>query len=87
MFALGRINRCRDGGSAKLWNINWLLVLTTAILFVFNSGGIIPYDGVPREEIVTVHLALPAVFITLGCTGIAFAIACLIFNFVYRNAK
>ena len=68
-------------------NINWLSVLTIAILFVFNSGGILPYDGVPKEEIVTVHPALPAVYITLSCVGIAFAIACLIFNFVYRNAK
>ena len=35
----------------------------------------------------TVHPALPAVYVTLSCVGIAFAIACLIFNFVYRNAK
>ena len=53
----------------------------------FLTGGIIPYDGVPREEIVTVHPALPAVYINLGCTGIMFAIACLIFNFLCRNAK
>ena len=56
-------------------------------MYIINSGGIIPYDGVPREEIVTVHPALPAVYITLSCAGIVFAIACLIFNFVYRNAK
>ena len=47
----------------------------------------IPYDGVARREIVTVHPALTAVYTVLACAGIVFAIACLIFNYVYRNAK
>ncbi len=54
---------------------------------MLNIIGLIPYDGVPREEIVTIHPALTGVYVTLACVGIAFAIACLIFNFICRNEK
>ena len=49
--------------------------------------GLVPYDGVPEKVIVSVHPALTAVFIVLACVGITFAVACLIFNFIYREAK
>ena len=49
--------------------------------------GTIPYDGVPREEIITIHPAVSSIYIILACAGIGFAIACLVFNFVYRTAK
>ena len=54
--------------------------------FMIDTGSI-PYDGVARKEIVTVHPAISSIFVALACAGIAFTIACLIFNFIYRNAK
>ena len=52
-----------------------------------HTDELIPYDGVPREEIVTIHPAVTSVYIILASAGIVFAIACLIFNFVHRTAK
>lgn len=49
--------------------------------------GSIPYDGVPKKEIATVHIAITCLYFVLAFAGIAFAIACLIFNFIYRNQK
>ena len=50
-------------------------------------GGITPYDGVPLEEVVSVHLSLTVIFSILATAGIAFAVACLIFNWIFRNRK
>ena len=49
-----------------------------------EPGGI-PYDGVPNEEVVSVSLGLAVVFFILATAGILFALACIIFNFVYRK--
>lgn len=49
--------------------------------------GLIPYDGVAGEVIVTVHPAVTSVYMILACAGIAFAIACLIFNYIYRKTR
>jgi hypothetical protein len=49
--------------------------------------GPVPYDGVTESQDVTVHPALSSIFIILSCSGIVFAIACLIFNFAYRKTK
>ena len=47
----------------------------------------IPYDGVPREDAVSVHLSLTIIFAILATVGIAFAVACLVFNFIFRTKK
>ena len=47
----------------------------------------VPYDGVAEKEIVSIHLALTVVYIFLACVGIGLAVACLIFNFKFRNSK
>ena len=47
----------------------------------------IPYDGEPEVEVVTVHPALTALVLILTTAGVIFAIACMIFNFVYRNRR
>ena len=52
-----------------------------------HTIGLVPYDGVPDKVIVSIHPALTAVFVVLACVGITFAVACLIFNFIYREAK
>ena len=47
----------------------------------------IPYDGEPELEVLTVHSVLTALVLTLTTAGVTFAIACMIFNFVYRNRR
>lgn len=51
------------------------------------SDGLVPYDGVPEEEYVTVGIPVTVVFILLSVAGIIFAVLCLIFNFVFRNKR
>ena len=50
-------------------------------------GGVIPYDGIPLEEVVSVHPSLTVIFSILATAGIAFAVACLVFNFIFGNRK
>ena len=50
-------------------------------------GGAIPYDGVPEEKEVSVDLSLTVIFFILATAGIVFAVACLVFNFLFRNKK
>jgi len=45
------------------------------------------YDGVPLEQVVTVHTSVTVIIIFLACCGIILTAACLIFNFVFRNRK
>ncbi len=49
--------------------------------------GLIPYDGVPIEEIVTVAVPLTVIYSAFATAGIIFNIACLVFNFIMRNKK
>jgi len=56
-------------------------------IFSFFSGGVTPYDGVPDEEVMPVHSSLTVIFSTLAAAGMAFAVACLVFNFIFRNRK
>ena len=49
--------------------------------------GSIPYDGVARKEILTVHPALTSIIMILACAGVLFTVACLIFNFIFRSRK
>ena len=51
------------------------------------SGRLVPYDGVPTIEYVTVAIPVTVVYVLLSVAGIIFAILCLIFNFVYRNKR
>ena len=62
-------------------SIEWGLVIYAQVT------GLVPYDGVPIAKVVTVHLAVTCIYIPLACAGIVFAITCLLFNFLYRNAK
>ena len=50
-------------------------------------GGVIPYDGVPWEQVVSLHLSVTVIFSILATAGIAFAVACLTFNCMFRNRK
>ena len=46
-----------------------------------------PYDGAPIPQIQSIHVAVTVVFVTLSTAGIVFAIACMIFNFIFRERK
>lgn len=47
----------------------------------------IPYDGVARNETVTIHPAITSVGVLLATLGIMFGIGCLIFNFIFRKTR
>ncbi len=53
----------------------------------FHSDGLIPYDGVPVEQIETVAVSLTVIYSIFATLGISFAIVCLTFNFIFRNRK
>ena len=57
------------------------------MLLLYHTEGLVPYDGVPGEEYVTVGIPVTVVYILLSVVGIIFAVLCLIFNFVYRNKR
>ena len=45
------------------------------------------YDGIPREEMVTVHISVTVIIVFLAGCGIILTITCLVFNFVFRRQK
>lgn len=49
--------------------------------------GLVPYDGVPIEEDVTVSVILTTVFTLLAIAGIIFTVVCIAFNVVFREKK
>ena len=52
-----------------------------AILYIFMTP-----DGTPKSHIhETIHVALFAAYTVLSVVGAVFAIACLIFNLIFRN--
>jgi len=47
----------------------------------------IPYDGVPLEQVVTVHISVTVIVVFLAFCGIILTAACLVFNFVFRERR
>ncbi len=56
-------------------------------VYLCYPDGLVPYDGVPIEEIETVAVPLTVIYTLLATAGIIFAIVCLVFNFVFRQRK
>lgn len=50
-------------------------------------AGLIPYDGTPREEIVTIALPVTIICSALNICGIICAVICLLFNIIFRKKK
>jgi len=50
-------------------------------------GGIIPHDGVPVEQDVTVAFPLTVTLSILAFAGIVFSVVCLAFNCIFRKKK
>ena len=47
----------------------------------------IPNDGIPRKDTVTIAIPLSVVYTILAIAGLLFSVACLIFNFIFREKK
>ncbi len=63
-----------------------LTVITLLIILFYILEGV-PYDGVPLNFTVSVHLSVTVTFSILATFGIVFAIICLILNIAYRKTK
>ena len=50
-------------------------------------AGLVPYDGTPREEIVTIALPVTVICSALNICGIICAVICLLFNIIFRKKK
>lgn len=60
--------------------------ISGGFLIVFFAAGI-PYDGIPFEEVVTLHVSVTVIFLLLASAGMVFTVVCLIFNFAFRNRR
>ena len=47
----------------------------------------IPYDGVPRQEVVSIHPSLTAIVALLVAAGLTFSVVCILFNMIFRKRK
>ena len=60
-------------------------------LFISNVliiiGSVIPYDGVPQEDLVTVALPVTIIFSTLNTGGIVYALICFLFNAIFHKKR
>ena len=50
-------------------------------------AGMVPYDGIPSEETISINAAVTALFVILATAGVAFTVICLLFNIIFRNSK
>ena len=57
------------------------------MMILYSSSGGPPLDGTPIKIIRTFKLWLIVIFDCLASLGIVFAIACLVFNTVFRKRK
>ena len=64
-----------------------LLKLRCANADLMLLGHNIPYDGEPREELVTVMVPVTAIFIVLSISGIIYAVICFMFNAIFHKKR
>lgn len=55
-------------------------------LLLSKTGGA-PYDGKARDRTNTDHHALDSVYSIAAIAGIVYAVACFVFNTVFRNKR
>lgn len=79
-------------------NLRLTIVVTIMVLTPYHyaihctymhilSGGNVPYDGSPVEAVDHTHVALTVIYVLLGILGLVFAVACLIFNTLFKNKR
>lgn len=66
-------------------SINW--GLTLKLVNSWQLGGLLPYDGVTDKVLVSIALPVTLISVVLAIAGIIFAVACLVFNFVFRKKR
>ena len=73
---------------AKSFLVNWFSIARNniVILWSVDADGV-PLDGSPTIVVRTFQIELVVVFYILTTVGIAFAVGCLLFNFIYRERK
>ena len=54
---------------------------------ILIAAGGTPHDGSPAHVLVTVSFPLAMVYYTLASVGLILALACCMFNFIYRKKK
>ena len=59
--------------------------LSLSLSLSLSNVDSIPYDGRVSEEVLPVHFGLTTLFTLFSSAGIAFSIACLVFNFYFRK--
>ncbi len=47
----------------------------------------VPYDGVPTDTIVTVHLAVTVIMVVAAAGGTLFTLVCLTYNMYFRKKR
>ena len=65
---------------------SWNKETINHIMWISVSDGV-PYDGVPKQNIIKTHPAIVAIINILAVVGIAFSITCMVFNFVFRKKR
>ena len=60
---------------------------TVHLHFSSSTDNLVPYDGVPVEEDVTIALFVTVIFFILATAGVLFATVCLILNYINRNKR
>ncbi len=53
---------------------------------MYNTEGV-PYDGVPTDTIVTIHLAVTITMIIAAAGGVLFTLVCLTYNMYFREKR
>lgn len=56
------------------------------VVYCFLLDGV-PFDGIPKEELQVLHVSVTITFVVLSTAGIAFAIFCIVFNYIFRKKK
>ena len=66
---------------------NQITLMNNYYTFIFKKKDGIPFDGVPQNFVENIHTGVTVVFCLLSTAGIVFAIACMCYNFIYRDRK
>ena len=66
---------------------NVIIIVPIAFSWQLLHAGLVPYDGTPIEETVTIALPVTVICSALNVCGIVCAAICLSFNIIFRKKK
>ena len=70
-----------------LWLHTGIKIKRIILTLIILTGGTVPYDGSPVDAVDHTHAALTVIYCLLGILGLIFAVACLIFNSLFKNKR